>query len=38
MMTWHFENLIAIPILFLMIFDLMLFYAQEAMETVVLVG
>jgi hypothetical protein len=38
MMTWHLQNLIAIPILFLMIFYLMLFHAQEAMETVVLVG
>jgi hypothetical protein len=37
-MTWHLRNLIAILILFLMIFYLILLHAQNTIETIVLVG
>jgi len=37
MMTYHLQNSIAIPILFLMIFYLMLLHAQEAMKILVIV-
>jgi hypothetical protein len=37
MMAYHLQNLIAIPILFLMIFYLILLYAQKIMKIVVIV-
>jgi hypothetical protein len=37
-MTYHLQNLIAIPILFLMIFYLILLHAKKIMETIVLIG
>jgi hypothetical protein len=37
MMTYSLRNLIAIPILFLIIFYLILLHAQKTMETIVLI-
>jgi hypothetical protein len=38
MMAYYLQNLIVIPILFLIIFYLILLHAQKTMKTIVLVG